>query len=218
MPARLRPWSPNESCAPYARTFRPFWQTVSECESCGSIRGRRCTGSMKQPPGHRGTEDHVASSLTHISVGAFLKGATASRPRTAPARTLRSSASGEDRHTPRPHVLSEELFDDMLVRERRKADRFEETFVLFLLAIQGPRGREGWKPLVDALSQAAQDTDVIGWFRQGAVLGLVRPINAADATEEASSLAVKIRRTLGRRSATDGLQGCSMHWEVYSPS
>jgi len=173
---------------------------------------------MKQPPGHRDTEDHVASSLTHISVGAFLKGATASRPRTAPARTLRSSASGEDRHTPRPHVLSEELFDDMLVRERRKADRFEETFVLFLLAIQGPRGREGWKPLVDALSQAAQDTDVIGWFRQGAVLGLVRPINAADATEEASSLAVKIRRTLGRRPATDGLHGCSMHWEVYSPS
>ena len=160
----------------------------------------------------------MASSLTHISVGAFLKNATDARTRTASTRTVRPSPSGEDRNAPRPHVLSEELFDDVLVRERRRADRFEETFILFLLAIQGPRGRESWKPLVEALSQAAQDTDVIGWFRQGTVLGLIRPIRDTDSTEEASSLAVKIRRALGRRSATDGLHGCSMHWEVYSPS
>jgi len=112
-------------------------------------------------------------------------------------------------------VLSEELFDDVLVRERRRADRFEETFVLILLAIQGPRGRDSWKPLVEALSRTAQDTDVIGWFRQDNVLGLLRPITGGDPTEEASSVAVKIRRFLGRRGTQDGLQACSMHWEVY---
>jgi lipopolysaccharide/colanic/teichoic acid biosynthesis glycosyltransferase len=116
-----------------------------------------------------------------------------------------------------PQLLSEELFDDALVRERKRADRFEEPFILFLLTIQGPRGRESWKLLIEALSQSAQDTDVIGWFRQDNVIGLVRPIIGADATEEASSLAVKIRRALGRRG-TDGLQRCSLHWEVYSPS
>ena len=119
---------------------------------------------------------------------------------------------------PRPELLSEELFDDALVRERKRADRFEEPFILFLLTIQGPRGRESWNLLIDALSQSAQDTDVIGWFRQNTVIGLVRPIIGGDATEEASSLAVKIRRVLARHGAPDGLQRCSLHWEVYSPS
>jgi lipopolysaccharide/colanic/teichoic acid biosynthesis glycosyltransferase len=161
----------------------------------------------------------VAGSLTNVSVGAFLKGVTRGRPNanTQP-RPLRAYTKGDDRHAPRPHVLSEELFDDVLVRERRRADRFDETFVLILLAIQGPRGRESWKPLVEALAQTAQDTDVIGWFRQDTVLGLVRPITDGDPTEEASSVAVKIRRFLGRRGTQDGLQACSMHWEVYSPS
>ena len=110
------------------------------------------------------------------------------------------------------------MFDDALVRERKRADRFEEPFILFLLTIQGPRGRESWKLLIEALSQSAQDTDVIGWFRQDTVIGLVRPIIGADATEEASSLAVKIRRALARRGTPDGLQRCSLHWEVYAPS
>ena len=117
-----------------------------------------------------------------------------------------------------PQLLSEELFDDALVRERKRADRFEEPFILFLLTIQGPRGRQSWKLLIEALSQSAQDTDVIGWFRQDTVIGLVRPIVSGDATEEASSLAVKIRRGLGRHGTPDGLHRCSLHWEVYSPS
>src|SRR5688500_20325635 len=93
--------------------------------------------------------------------------------------------------TPRLQLLSEELFDDALVRERKRADRFEEPFILFLLTIQGPRGRESWKLLIQALSQSASDTDLIGWFRQDTAIGLVRPITSGDATEEASSLAVK---------------------------
>jgi len=115
-------------------------------------------------------------------------------------------------------LLSEELFDDALVRERKRADRFEEPFVLFLLTIQGPRGRESWKLLIEALTQSAQDTDVIGWFRQDTIIGLVRPITTGDATEEASGLAVKMKRALGRGGRPDGLSRCSLCWEVYSPS
>ena len=118
----------------------------------------------------------------------------------------------------RLELLSEELFDDALVRERKRADRFEEPFILFLLTIQGPRGPESWKLLIEALFQSASDTDVIGWFRQDTAIGLVRPITSGDATEEASSLAVKMRRALGRHGRPDGLQRCSLHWEVYSTS
>ena len=114
-------------------------------------------------------------------------------------------------------MLSEELFDDVLVRERRRADRFEEPFVLFLVTFQGPRSQDGWTSLADALSHAIHDTDVIGWFREGSILGLVRPIpSGGDATAEGSNLAVTIRRALARRP--DLLHGCSMHWEAYSPA
>ena len=82
---------------------------------------------------------------------------------------MRSVSAVKDRRAPQPHVLSEELFDDVLVRERRRADRFEEPFVLFLVTFQGPRSQDGWTSLADALSHAIHDTDVIGWFREGSI-------------------------------------------------
>ena len=45
----------------------------------------------------------------------------------------------------RRHVISEELFHDALVRERKRADRFEEAFALLMITIDrrrlGPAGR-----------------------------------------------------------------------------
>jgi hypothetical protein len=48
-----------------------------------------------------------------------------------------ASARVQARH-PR-HVISEELFRDALVRERKRADRFEEAFALVLITIDRRR-------------------------------------------------------------------------------
>ena len=59
------------------------------------------------------------------------------------------------------------------MRERKRADRFEEAFVLVLISLNSRAARQSrWGHLVEALSQTTLDADVIGWFEQGSVLGL----------------------------------------------
>ncbi len=86
--------------------------------------------------------------------------------------------SGCDRPLHRPHVMSEEIFRSVLLRERRRADRFNQPFLLFLVGVEKQPDAElpALPPaVVDALGAVTRDTDVLGWFRGQSVLGLIVP-------------------------------------------
>ena len=92
----------------------------------------------------------------------------------------------------RPLVVGEGLFRDALTRERKRADRFDQPFVLVLVAPKPDHAVESssWLSVVEALAAAKRDTDVLGWFEYGSVLGLIVPeIEASDAnfTQEIES-------------------------------
>jgi lipopolysaccharide/colanic/teichoic acid biosynthesis glycosyltransferase len=76
-----------------------------------------------------------------------------------------------------PLVISEQMFRDVLVRERRRADRFSLPFVLVLVSLREGRTSDPskWQSVVDSLHAAKRDTDVIGWFANESVLGLIVP-------------------------------------------
>src|SRR5262245_4936456 len=75
------------------------------------------------------------------------------------------------------HVVGQELFRDVLIRERHRADRFEESFVLVLFSFGNAVGRQSqWRAFVDALGPLTRDTDVVGWFEEDSILGLIRPL------------------------------------------
>jgi lipopolysaccharide/colanic/teichoic acid biosynthesis glycosyltransferase len=113
-------------------------------------------------------------------------------------------------------VLSEELFRDALVRERKRADRFEEPFVLVLVSLNGrAEGPSRWRPLLKGLSPKL-DADVIGWFERGSVLGFVRSLDR-DPKQTATSIAGAVRRELARSLSPSTLGYCSIRLEVYSP-
>ena len=134
------------------------------------------------------------------------------------ARVLRSGTLGRDRPVGWSHLISEELFRDALVRERKRADRFEEAFVLVLVSLDSRAARQSrWGRLFEALSRTKLDTDVIGWFEQGSVLGLIRSLVDRDAKEIASTLAGAIRAELVRCLTPDNADCCSIRFEVYSP-
>ena len=117
------------------------------------------------------------------------------------------------------HVLNPDLFADAVSRERKRADRFEQPFVLVLLSFNASKGREwGWKQLIEALSETALDTDVIGWFEQDTVLGLVRPLLDVAPRENALALADRVRRELTPCLTPLDVKGCSIQWDVYSPT
>jgi exopolysaccharide biosynthesis polyprenyl glycosylphosphotransferase len=97
----------------------------------------------------------------------------------------RSRVRPSGRWRGRPLVVGQGLFRDALTRERKRADRFDQPFVLVLVASKPDRIAESssWLSVVEALTAAKHDTDVLGWFEQGSVLGLIVPeIEASDAS------------------------------------
>ena len=134
------------------------------------------------------------------------------------ARVLRSGAFGRDRPVEWHHLISQELFRDALVRERKRSDRFEEAFVLALISLNRRAARQSrWGHLLEALSQTKLDGDVIGWFEQGSVLGLIRSLAGRDPKETATALADTVRGELVRCLTPDSADCCSIRLEVYSP-
>jgi lipopolysaccharide/colanic/teichoic acid biosynthesis glycosyltransferase len=143
----------------------------------------------------------------------------------SPVVTLRARSQTSPRATSRRLVdlkhrtlVNEPLFRQALVRERKRADRFEESFALVLVALDGYAGRTPrWNLIVDALADQQLDTDLIGWYEQGSVVGLIRSLADQDPGEAATALAATVRRQLTNGLDRTGSEGCSLRLEVYSP-
>src|SRR5712691_5330984 len=135
-----------------------------------------------------------------------------------PARKLRSEAFGRNRPVEWHHPISQELFRDALVRERKRADRYEEAFVLVLVSLNSRAAPQlPWEDLVEALSHTELYADVIGWFEQGSVLGLIRSLADRDPKETATTLARTVQHELVRCLTPDNVDRCSIRLERYSP-
>jgi len=99
-----------------------------------------------------------------------------------------------------------------------RADRFEEPFVLLLISLERRALRESpWGQVVDALFQTKLDADVIGWFKRGSLLGVIRSLGGGDPRESAANLADTVRRELLCCLTADNVAGCSIRLEIYSP-
>ncbi len=114
------------------------------------------------------------------------------------------------------HLISEPLFRDALVRERKRADRFEEAFTVLLIAFDRERLTPGAvSQLAESLSQSPSAADVIGWFEQDSVLGLIRSAGAGDAAVAAAALIDAVRRAMVRGLPADLVASCSIRCETY---
>ena len=138
----------------------------------------------------------------------YLPAPASMRPRAAASRAARRFEHSEP--------ICEELFRDALARERRRADRFEEAFIVVLITLDRRRLHvESLTQILQALSQS-RPGDVIGWFDGGTVLGLIRSTEAREPDEAATSLAEALRREFTRRLPPEQADCCSIRSEVYS--
>jgi lipopolysaccharide/colanic/teichoic acid biosynthesis glycosyltransferase len=84
-----------------------------------------------------------------------------------------------------PLVVEEGLFRDAVIREQKRADRFEQPFALVLVSLRSGRScdAETWLGVIEALTVAKRETDILGWFTRGSLLGLIVPeIDASDSS------------------------------------
>jgi lipopolysaccharide/colanic/teichoic acid biosynthesis glycosyltransferase len=92
-------------------------------------------------------------------------------------------------------ILGENTFKDALVRERKRADRFDMPFAV-LVVDRSDAGADAspWTSILRAVSAVKRDVDAVGWLERGSVLGLLLP----DATHKS---AVKVMHQLRREIA-----------------
>jgi len=101
----------------------------------------------------------------------------------------------------RTDVLSAEAFCAMLAVERRRAQRSCEPFVLLLLdtgKLEPKVKAAGFEEcLIGVMSGVVRESDIIGWYRDGAVLGVIFTELGAEKQISASEIIhSKILRTL----------------------
>ena len=119
----------------------------------------------------------------------------------------------------RPHVLSEDLFRGVLIRERRRSDRSDQPVLLLLLGAHDGRGAgpsSMWEAAIAALAAVMHETDVLGWLEWQTVIGVIVPaIRASDVAGACEGLAARVRRALAKRLDSETVGRLSIRLHVY---
>jgi lipopolysaccharide/colanic/teichoic acid biosynthesis glycosyltransferase len=117
----------------------------------------------------------------------------------------------------RSHVINEELFRGVLIRERKRADRSNQPFLLLLLSVddQGGANPPIWPAAIEALKASRRDTDVLGWFSERAMLGVILPEIVSSDAHVAREIEVRVRRELSVRLHPEALARMSIRLHVH---
>src|SRR6266849_4042219 len=87
---------------------------------------------------------------------------------------LRAPHSFSQKHR---EVLAEDLFRRFLCWERKRAERSRKSFLLMLVdagrVLQANRNQRALTRILSALSCSTRETDIAGWYREGAILGVM---------------------------------------------
>jgi lipopolysaccharide/colanic/teichoic acid biosynthesis glycosyltransferase len=110
------------------------------------------------------------------------------------------------------------VFRSVAIRERKRADRSNQPFVLVLVSANdrvGVNAFARWDAAIDALTAAKRDTDVLGWCEQGSVLGIIpTEIRAFDASV-AREISARVRRGLATSVNAEALRSLSIRFHVH---
>src|SRR6266404_762152 len=77
----------------------------------------------------------------------------------------------------RHEVLAEDVFRRIFCWERKRAERSGRCFQLMLVHVesilQANQSERALSEIVSALSSSTRETDLAGWYREGAILGVI---------------------------------------------
>jgi lipopolysaccharide/colanic/teichoic acid biosynthesis glycosyltransferase len=128
-------------------------------------------------------------------------------------------AGAREPRAERRHLMNEEVFRSVLVRERKRSDRSNQPFIVLLLSrdlVAGAEATSWWEGAIDALMSAKRETDVLGWFERGTTIGLVVPdIKSTTTSIVAGELENRVRTELGKRLDGPAASGCALQLHVH---
>jgi exopolysaccharide biosynthesis polyprenyl glycosylphosphotransferase len=127
-------------------------------------------------------------------------------PQTTTATRRSEALARVHHHRPgRPHLIDDALFRDALAKERKRAERFDQPFMLVLVSATPGTAPDAlsWATVIGALRSITGETDVLGWLDKGATLGLIVPEIGTDAAVH-RALYTRLRRDLVQRLESEG--------------
>jgi lipopolysaccharide/colanic/teichoic acid biosynthesis glycosyltransferase len=105
-------------------------------------------------------------------------------------------------------LLAENVFHSLLTLERRRAERSRKPFVLMLLDanLENGTAQEILRQAVDIVVASKRETDLVGWYKQGAILGVIfTEVNLEGESPITETLRIKMEtaivKHLGRERA-----------------
>jgi lipopolysaccharide/colanic/teichoic acid biosynthesis glycosyltransferase len=99
-------------------------------------------------------------------------------------------------------AIPEDIFHSLLTLERKRAERSRKQFVLMLMDAHLENGSAAGilKEAVEIVIASKRETDLIGWYRQGAILGVIfTEVNAGADRPVTEILRKKYETTLAER-------------------
>ena len=118
----------------------------------------------------------------------------------------------------RLHVINEKLFRGALVRERKTADRSNQPFGLLLVSYDAhPRTATSstWVAAIEALAAVKRETDVLGWFEEQAMLGVILPEIGRSVTAVVQEIESRARQELASRLDAEAAGRFSIRLHVH---
>ena len=120
----------------------------------------------------------------------------------------------------RSHLFPEELFTTLLALERKRAERSRKPFALMLLDARVPFRTEHrdmvLARLLVSLSASTRETDVWGWHKEGAVIGVIlTELGSADAHGLRNTMLSKLRSALRTNLEPGQLEEIHISFHVF---
>ena len=116
-------------------------------------------------------------------------------------------------------VLSERAFHRMISLERKRTERSHKPFLLMLLDMGGeisaPNGDGSLGKIVDVLSLATRETDVVGWYNNGLVVGaMFTEIDLDEKKQILNTVLARVRQSLKDNLSLEQFNqvSISFHW------
>ena len=132
---------------------------------------------------------------------------------------MRTPGRAREQEDVAAHVLHEDLFKEVLTRERRRSDRSNRAFILLVMGINGGAGAGSTvmpAAAVDAVACARRQTDAVGWLQARTLLGVIIPdLSPARLSAASEEIANRLRSELAKRLDSHIRDACSVELHVY---
>ena len=91
------------------------------------------------------------------------------------SHAITAISSAHPFHAEDRHILDEGLFQRMIALERKRTERSRKQFLLMLIETGASwrTNRQGLQAIVSVLSSRTRETDITGWYKTGAVAGVM---------------------------------------------